>query len=115
MQIAETYGEIKSGIAKCGKNFRKARPLSQDVAAAGAFLFAKNGGKKLERPFYFFGNGRKWEDSGEKRRFLVEKKSLLFGRDFRILGSTGGEKWGFEAVKWRTSPCGPIKGGKGAA
>ncbi len=93
----------------------KEGPLSQDVAAGAAFFCVGFGAKKVERTFYFPENRRKTENLGEKGRFPVEKKSLLFSRRFRILGNTGGEKWGFKAVKWRFAPFHPKKGGKGAA
>ncbi|MDE6456538.1 MAG: hypothetical protein K2L38_11700, partial [Dysosmobacter sp.] len=64
---------------------------------------------------YFLGFLMKTENFGENALFPVEKKSLLFGGDFRILGNTGGEKWGFKADKWSLPPFRPTKGGKGAA
>lgn len=87
---------------------------SQDIAAGSAFFCVEARRKKVERPFYFIENRRKTKDSREKAQFSVEKKSLLFGRRFRILGSIGGEKWGLEAVKWRLTPFYPKKGGRGA-
>ena len=91
----------------------KVRPQSQDVAIAGAFFCAEIGAGKVERAFYFLEFWRKNEDFREKGRFPVEKKSLLFGGDFRILGNTGGEKWVRKAIKWRKNPLHPIKGERG--
>ena len=92
-----------------------ARALPVARCCGGECLFLRGSEeKKVERPFYFIENRRKIKDFREKAQFSVEKKSLLFGRRFRILGSIGGEKWGFEAVKWRLAPFYPKKGGRGA-
>ena len=94
---------------------KKHPPSSLDVAPVGDFCPPKTGSKKLERTFYFLAFGRKMEDFREITTFLVEKKSLLFRSDFRILKSIGGDKWVNKAEKWYETPPSPKKRGKGAA
>jgi len=104
VQIAEPFAGINGKAARCREKLIKERLLSQDIAPAGALFFEKNGSRKVERSFYFCKSGQKTEDFKEKARFSVEKKSLIFGADFRILKSKGGEKWGIQPLKWRKDP-----------
>jgi hypothetical protein len=92
---------------------KKERSRSQDVAAAGAFFCAKAGSKKVERTFYSLGFRRKTEDFRECGPLSVEKKSLLFSPDFRILGSISGEKWGLRQVSGGFPHSIPKKGERG--
>ncbi|MEY8386465.1 hypothetical protein AALC17_04085 [Oscillospiraceae bacterium 38-13] len=77
---------------------KKEPPSVPNLAPVGVFYFAKTNGKKVERAFYFCLFGRKSAHFAENPPFSVEKKSLLFGLDFRILKNKhGGEKWGRKA------------------
>ncbi len=95
------------------RKLKKERPLSQNVAPAGVFFFEKNEPPKIERSFYFCVIGRKVEDFKEKARISVEKKSLIFGADFRILNSTGGEMWEKKWISGELNPHHLRKGGGG--